>query len=171
MKLKDITYTALFISLTIVGSWISIPIGPVPITLQLLFVLLSGLILGARLGFLSQVVYLIIGAIGLPVFANFKGGIVHIYGPTGGYLLAFPIASLIVGWISKKKNGFINNLIASLVGIIIIYLFGFLRLGIFLKDFKKAFFVGVVPFIAIDLAKAFIAAFIAKRILKARTEH
>jgi len=168
MKLKDITYSALFISLTTVGSWISIPIGPVPITLQLLFVLLSGLILGARLGFLSQVIYLIMGAIGLPVFANFKGGFVHLYGPTGGYLLAFPIASLIVGWMVKNKKSFTNYLIASLVGIIIIYLFGFLRLGVFFGDFKKAFFVGVFPFVGVDVAKALIAAFIADRIRKAR---
>jgi len=104
------------------------------------------------------------GTIGLPVFANFSGGIVYLYGPTGGYLLAFPIAALIVGWISKKKNSFMNYLIASLAGVVIIYLFGWLRLGIFIGDFKKAFAVGVIPFIAIDIAKALVAVLIANKI-------
>ena len=135
-----------------------------PVTLQLFFVLLSGLLLGARLGFLSQAIYLFMGTIGLPVFANFSGGIVYLYGPTGGYLLAFPIAALIVGWISKKKNSFMNYLIASLAGVVIIYLFGWLRLGIFIGDFKKAFAVGVIPFIAIDIAKALVAVLIANKI-------
>ena len=139
-----------------------------PVTLQLFFVLLSGLVLGTRLGFLSQAIYLFMGALGLPVFAHFAGGIVYLYGPTGGYLLAFPVAAMIVGWISKKKNSFMNYLIASLAGVIIIYLFGWLRLGIFMGDFKKAFAVGVIPFIAIDIIKALIAVLTANKIKKVR---
>jgi len=167
MRAKDITYSALFAALTAIGAQISIPIGEVPITLQVLFILLSGLILGARLGFLSQMIYLFMGAIGLPVFAGFKGGFVYLYGPTGGYLLAFPIAAFLVGLISEKKKNLIGYATASLIGISVIYLLGWFRLGLFMHDFGKAFKVGVAPFIVIDIIKAGIAIIVAERIRKA----
>ncbi|AIF68612.1 biotin transporter BioY [Palaeococcus pacificus DY20341] len=167
MRAKDIAYPALFAALTAVGAQISIPIGEVPITLQVLFILLSGLILGSRLGFLSQIIYLLMGAIGLPVFAGFKGGFVYLYGPTGGYLIAFPIAAFLVGLISEKKENITGYAIASLVGILAIYLLGWFRLGLFMHDFGKAFKVGVAPFIVIDLLKAVIAVVVADRVKRA----
>ncbi len=166
MKTRDITYTAIFTALTIVGAQIAIPIGQVPITLQIFFVLLSGLVLGARLGFLSQALYLLIGAMGLPVFAGLTGGIVHIYGPTGGYLIAFPVAAFLAGWISKRGNNIRFDSIASFAGIAVIYIFGWLRLGLFMNDFKKAFIVGIVPFVLIDLIKAGVAVAAANKLKK-----
>ncbi len=166
MKIKDITYTAIFTALTIVGAQIAIPIGYVPVTLQVFFVLLSGLVLGSKLGCLSQVIYLLMGVIGFPVFAGFASGIVHLYGPTGGYLTAFPAAAFLVGWISEKRDNILFDSTASIIGIVVIYIFGWLRLGLFMNDFKKAFIVGVVPFMIIDLIKAGVAVTVARKLKK-----
>ncbi|ALM75941.1 biotin transporter [Thermococcus barophilus] len=167
MKAKEIAYSALFAALTAVGAQISIPIGEVPVTLQVLFVLLSGLILGARLGFLSQAIYLLMGAIGLPVFAGFKGGFVYLYGPTGGYLIAFPVAAFLVGLISERYENLKGYILGSLTGIGVIYLLGWLRLGFYFGgNFGKAFAVGVAPFVVIDLIKAGVAVVVADRVKK-----
>ncbi|HIP92711.1 MAG TPA: biotin transporter BioY [Thermotoga sp.] len=167
MKARYITYPALFAALTVIGAQINIPIGEVPLTFQTLFVLLSGFILGARMGFLSQCIYLFMGALGFPVFAGFKGGLVHFFGPTGGYLIAFPISSFFVGLIAKQKN-LINHFLASFIGILTIYLLGWLRLGLFMRDFKKAFEVGVAPFVLFDIIKIGIVVTIVERLEKVR---
>ncbi len=86
-----------FALLTAVGAQIVIPFAPVPFTLQSVFVLLSGAMLGARKGALAQVAYLGMGAAGLPVFAGFSGTFLHLLGPTGGYLIAFPLAAYVTG--------------------------------------------------------------------------
>ena len=168
MKAREITLTALFAALTAIGAQISIPLGEVPITLQVLFVLLSGLILGARLGFMSQAIYVLMGALGLPVFAGFKGGLPIIYGPTGGYIIAFPLAALMTGFIAMKKENVYGYAIASLSGVLIIYLLGWLRLAFFLgRDFEKAFILGIAPFILVDILKGVVAVLIADRVRKA----
>ncbi|NJE76941.1 biotin transporter BioY [Thermococcus sp. ES12] len=168
MNGRDVAFTALFAALTAVGAQISIPIGPVPITLQVLVVLLSGLVLGARLGFLSQLVYVVMGAVGLPVFAGFQGGFAVLYGPTGGYIVAFPIAASIAGYVAEKTGKKSGMLGGSLVGVGVIYLLGWLRLGLFLGgDFQKAFLLGVMPFLPVDAIKAGVAVLIADRVRKA----
>lgn len=160
LKAKEITLTAIFTSLTIVGAQIYIPIGEVPITLQVLFVLMSGLILKEKLGFMSQITYVLMGAIGLPVFAGFKGGFTHIIGPTGGYIIAFPLSAWIVGKVSRK-SGFKRYVLASFVGIMVIYMLGTSWLGIYLKSAKTAILLGMIPFILWDVLKALIASYIA----------
>ena len=165
MKAKEVAYTALFVALTAVSAQIAIPIGSVPITLQVLMVLLSGFLLGSRLGFIAQLLYVIMGAVGFPVFANFSGGIGVIYGPTGGYLLAFPLAAFIVGCAGERTRNIWLYFAAALGGIGVIYLLGWLRLGLFIGgDFRKAFMMGVLPFIGVDLMKAGIAVAIAERV-------
>ncbi|MCD6373778.1 MAG: biotin transporter BioY [Thermococcus sp.] len=166
MNGKDVAFAGLFAALTAVGAQISIPIGPVPITLQVLFVLLSGLILGARLGFLSQLVYVVMGALGIPVFAGLQGGIAVIYGPTGGYIIAFPIAAYLAGLFAERL-GRKGMLIGSALGVGVIYFLGWLRLGLFLGgDFKKAFFLGVTPFLPVDAVKAAVAVVVTERVRK-----
>jgi biotin transport system substrate-specific component len=165
---RDVAFTALFAALTAVGAQISIPIGPVPITLQVLVVLLSGLVLGARLGFLSQLVYVVMGAVGLPVFAGFQGGFAVLYGPTGGYIAAFPIAAFIAGYVAEKTGKKSGMLGGSLVGVGVIYLLGWLRLGLFLGGyFHRALLLGVLPFVPLDIGKAALAALIADRVKRA----
>ena len=160
MKARDLVLVAVFTALTIVGAQIYIPIGNVPITLQVLFVILSGLILKGKKGFISQSAYVLMGLIGLPVFAGFKGGIVHIVGPTGGYIISFPIAAWIVGMLSKNR-GFLRYMISSCIGVVIIYILGFIWLGVYVKSLKSAFLMGVLPFIPWDILKALIASYIA----------
>jgi biotin transport system substrate-specific component len=168
MKARDVAFSALFAALTAVGAQIAIPLGPVPFTLQVLVIFLSALILGARLGFLSQFIYVLMGAIGLPVFARFSGGFVHIYGPTGGYIIAFPIAAFLIGFIAEKREGLVWHLTACLLGLTVIYLLGWLRLGFYMGgDFVKAFKLGVAPFVVFDVIKAFLAVVIGDKVKKA----
>ncbi|WP_457743002.1 biotin transporter BioY [Thermococcus sp.] len=168
MNARDVSLTALFVALTAVSAQITVPIGSVPFTLQVFAVLLSGLILGARLGFLSQTLYVLAGAIGFPVFAGFTGGFAHLYGPTGGYLLAFPLASFITGLFAERSKKPQLWLMGTLAGIGAIYLLGWLRLGLYLNgDFTKAFYVGVLPFVPLDVAKAALAVGIAGAVKRA----
>ncbi|ASJ11064.1 biotin transporter BioY [Thermococcus sp. P6] len=165
MKAADVAFAALFAALTAVGAQISVPIGTVPVTFQVFFVLLSGLVLGARLGFLSQLVYVFMGAVGIPVFAGFQGGFAVLYGPTGGYIVAFPLAAFVAGYMTEKLERRAGMIAGSLTGIGIIYLLGWLRLGYFLGgDFQGAFLLGVLPFVAIDLGKAALAVLVAERV-------
>jgi len=117
MKKKSIlslTYCALFAALTAVLSQLSIPVGPVPINLATLSVVIAGAVLGARYGALSQFVYVLLGAVGMPVFAAFSGGIHVIVGPTGGYILGYIAAAWLVGLISKRLGEKNLNLIVSM---------------------------------------------------------
>ncbi|MDR0886111.1 MAG: biotin transporter BioY [Clostridiales Family XIII bacterium] len=119
---KDLTLIALFAAFTVVMAQLAIPLpGGVPITLQTFAVLLAGIVLGSKRGAIAILIYLLLGAIGLPVFANFHGGIGELFGSTGGFLLTFPIMALIVGLASNTKNVFliaIAMVVASLVNFI-----------------------------------------------------
>jgi biotin transport system substrate-specific component len=147
-----------FAVLTAIGAQISIPREPVPVTLQVLAVLLAGLTLGARDGFMSQVAYLSGIAAGLPIAAEGLGGLAVFGRPTAGYLYAFPLAAGVVGFLAINQNVWLRWL-ASVVGIIIIYIIGttFLKYDLNLS-WSLAWDFGVEPFILIDLAKAALAA-------------
>lgn len=105
-KLKGMVFAALFAALTAAVAWFKIPLPftPVPITLQTLMVLLSGAMLGSYYGALSMIIYLIMGAIGLPVFAGGSSGVGALLGPTGGYLFSYPVAAFAIGKMLEKKN-------------------------------------------------------------------
>lgn len=105
-KLKGMVFAALFAAFTAAVAWFKIPLPftPVPITLQTLAVLLSGAMLGPYYGALSMIVYLALGALGLPVFAGGSSGIGALLGPTGGYLFSYPLASFVVGKMLEKKK-------------------------------------------------------------------
>ena len=121
-KLRWIVLASLMAALTGVGAYIHIPIGPVPIVLSTLFVLLSGLLLGSRWGLASIALYLLVGAIGMPVFAGGKGGFAHFFGPTGGYLLGFALSAWVTGFISERSRGFlILKILAVVAGSLAIY--------------------------------------------------
>jgi len=110
INIRQMTLTSLFAALTAVGGFISIPLYPVPLTLQTLFTLLAAMILGSVMGASSQIIYVLLGVIGLPVFAGFKAGIGILFGPTGGFLLGFIISAYIIGKIvelKKEKNIFL----------------------------------------------------------------
>lgn len=153
---------AVFVALMALSSRVMIPLPftPVPITLQVLFVILSGLILGSKRAAITQASYLGLILSGLPLTAYGLAGPTAFLSPTAGYLLAFLPAAFCVGLYSEKfKNNF-HFFIAGIIGIIIIYLGGTSWLAIYLGDINKAWRAGVAPFILVDLIKAIIAVII-----------
>ncbi len=152
---KGITFSGtfqviLFAVLTAVAAQITIPVKPVPFTLQTLFVVLSGALLGSRKGAYSQFLYLLMGISGLPVFAQMPDGVLgfaRLFGPTGGYLLAFPAAAFITGYLIEKNSRYFVAAIAMFLGEALILLSGTIYLYIFwLKDIKEAAAAGTMLF-------------------------
>jgi len=123
----DLLATSTFSVLTAIGALTFLPLYPVPITLQSLFTYLSGAVLGPWLGALSQVIYILLGAIGLPIFAGGKAGFGTLLGPTGGYLFGFVVASLVIGRICDLRTQPTTARIAGsfVLGTVVIYTFGF----------------------------------------------
>ncbi|MDO8885655.1 biotin transporter BioY [Candidatus Oleimmundimicrobium sp.] len=165
---KSMILVALFSALTAVGAVIRIPIpfSPIPITLQVLFVLLSGALLGANLGALSQLIYIFLGCLGLPVFAG-GSGMGVLVGPTGGYIFGFILAAYVVGKLVENKNNlsYFRIFLTLMVGVLIIYLVGAFQLMLVAKlDFTRAILGGVIPFIGPDIVKAFLATFLTKKV-------
>ncbi len=121
IQLRMMVYASLLAALTAAGAYLAIPIGPVPIVLQNLFILLAGLLLGSRWGLASVGVYLLAGALGLPVFAGGLGGIGRLVGPTGGYLVGFLPAVFVIGWITEKtKAGVYMDVIAMIGNLMVV---------------------------------------------------
>ncbi|MHB8578808.1 MAG: biotin transporter BioY [Ignavibacteriaceae bacterium] len=151
-----------FTFLTAVAAQITIPVKPIPFTLQTMVVVLSGAFLGAKKGFYSQVIYLLAGCFGLPVFAQIPDatiGFARLFGPTGGYLLAFPAAAFLTGYLAKINKSYFWILFSMLIGNSLILLTGSLYLGIFyLKNISQAFEVGAFPFLIWEAIKVFIGA-------------
>lgn len=164
--LSDALLIALFSGFVALTAQIEIrlPFTPVPITGQTLGVLLTGAALGSRRGALALLLYLLEGAIGLPVFAGGAAGFARILGPTGGYLLALPLAAGIVGLLAER--GWDRRLplaaLAMLIGNLVIYLLGVAWLGLYkgiLGDVSMLW-AGVYPFLPGDLLKIAIAAIV-----------
>lgn len=163
-QLRMTVYASLLAALTAVGAYLYIPIGPVPIVLQNMFVLLSGLLLGSRWGLASVGVYILAGACGLPVFAGGLGGISRIVGPTGGYILGYLPAVYVIGLITEKiKQNMVFDVIAMICGCIIIYACGVTWLKVLTgMTLAKTLAVGMYPFLIGDALKIAAAAAIAK---------
>ena len=163
-QLRMTAYASLMAALTAVGAYIAIPIGPVPIVLQNLFVYLTGLLLGSRWGMAGIAAYLLAGAVGLPVFAGGKGGIGHLVGPTGGYLLGFLPAVAIIGMVMEKTGGKILFGLLALIGATaVIYACGVTWLSFVTgMSIAQSLLVGMVPFLIGDALKVAAALFIAR---------
>ena len=151
-KMRSTVLCSLMAGLMAAGAFIHVPIGPVPIVLTNLFVLLSGLLLGARWGAASAALYVLVGAIGLPVFYGGKGGLAHLFGPTGGYLFGFILSAWITGFISERFRQFLTGrVIAVLIGSLIIYVLGVPWLKVITNmTWNKAWMLGMVPFLPGD---------------------
>jgi biotin transport system substrate-specific component len=137
---------------------VPVPFSPVPMTLQPLAVLAVGGLLGAAGGGAALVTYLALGMLGLPVFAGGSSGILHLMGPTGGYLLAFPVAAGAVGVLAGRSAGILRVLLACALGMVLIHAGGVAQLALLGGDPSTAFRVGFVPFLTGDLLKAGLAA-------------
>ncbi|MDR3355734.1 MAG: biotin transporter BioY [Spirochaetaceae bacterium] len=166
--------TALFAALTAAGTFISIPLlfTPVPIVLQNMFALLSGLLLGPVSGGAAVGLYLLAGAIGLPVFAGARGGFVQFLGPTGGFLAGYLLSALLAGLIAGAPRAGVETpywrlVLAGLAGMLVVYVPGIIQLKAVLRaSWPEAVGVGFLPFIAGDAVKTAIAVVTAGRLRK-----
>jgi len=137
---------------------IPVPGTPVPFTLQPLVVVLAGLWLGPAAAVVSMVLYIAMGAVGIPVFAPMGApGIARLFGPTGGYILAYPVAAWIVATVAGNSRRYVRLTAAALIGMLVLHLGGFSQLVMLTGSAGSALALGVVPFIAFDVIKAFIA--------------
>ena len=137
---------------------VPVPFSPVPMTLQPLAVLAVGGLLGPAAGAGALVLYLALGMLGLPVFAGGSSGFVHVLGPTGGYLLAFPAAAAVAGHAARGNGGILRALLFCTLGMAVIHLGGTAQLAMLGGDPATAFRIGFVPFFSGDLLKVGLAA-------------
>jgi len=175
-QVRRLAAVLFFALLTAIGAAVEVPLpgNPVPMTLQTLFVSLSGVLLGPVLGAASQATYLLAGALGAPVFSGGGGGLAHLISATGGYLLAFPLAAAVTAVLAGRVPAQLTVpaamrlWIAILLGTAVIFIGGVLQLSILTGDSARAIQLGVVPFIVGDLLKVTAAFLVALR-YRART--
>jgi len=158
--------TALMTAVTCILAPLSIPIGPVPISLTNFAIYLSLYLLDWKKGTISYILYLLLGLVGLPVFSGFTGGIGKLAGPTGGYIIGFIPMAIIAGIvIDKYSEKWLLCLLAMIVGTIVCYALGTAWLAYEAKmDMMAALWAGVIPFIPGDLVKMALAILIAPKI-------
>lgn len=165
--------TALFTALTAVGAFIKIPVGPTPITLQLLFIALAGVLLGPWWGALSQLLYVGLGLVGVPIFTS-GGGFSYVFNPSFGYLLGFILVPIIVGLITHQVSnpGFLRIFLASALGIFVCYCIGVPYMYMIMRNVLNVditvshiIMVGFVVFIPGDIAKSLITGYLGKRLV------
>jgi len=174
-----LTFTALFAALISAGAFIAIPIGHVPIALQNLFTLLAGLVLGPLLGASAVALFIVAGAIGVPVFANNGSpmGVARIIGPTGGYLFGYLLGAALAGLIAGfPRPGSITPVwrlaVAAIAGMLVVYVPGLIRLKLCLNiGWKQTFAAGFVPFIIGDAIKGTAAVLAAPRLRRIASRH
>ena len=174
MKIKTLTFVALMSALMCILGPLSLPIGPVPISLTNLVIYFTMYILDTKKGALSYLIYLLIGFAGVPVFSGFSSGPAKLLGPTGGYLIGFFFMALITGlFVSRFSNNKALCITGMVLATLVTYAFGTAWLAYSAKmTFIAALAAGVIPFIPGDLIKIVIAAFVGpilkKRLRKAK---
>lgn len=175
MNTRDMALTSLFAALLAGTAQLAIPVGPVPVAFQILFVLLAGVVLGRKLGPASIVVWVLLGVFGLPVFAQGKAGAAVLIGPTGGYIVGYFVCTYIVGYAAEHFELTYKNMgIAMFAGLATIYGIGLLG---FMLSFQyvlhkampldKAISLAVVPFLPFDVLKAMLAVYCGVRVRRA----
>jgi biotin transport system substrate-specific component len=168
-ELRMMVFASLFAALTAAGAFIQVPVpfSPVPVTLQVFFVLLAGSMLKSKWGGLSMIVYTLLGIAGLPVFAGGSSGMGVLLGPTGGYVFGFILAAYTIGKLSEKvenadKSSFLINVLNMSAGVLVIYACGFIQL-MFVAEVGPgtALALGVIPFLPGEILKTAVAAYVA----------
>ena len=159
-KLRMMIISALFAAIIGVLAQVTVPLPLVPITGQTLAIGLAATILGSRYGTVSVLIYLCLGAVGVPVFANMSGGLGSLFGPTGGFLIGFIPTAFIIGYFLEKTSFTVMNaIIANVIGMFIALSFGTVWLKFFVNlSWTAAFAAGFAPFIIVGLLKAGLAA-------------
>ncbi|MBQ8597049.1 MAG: biotin transporter BioY [Lachnospiraceae bacterium] len=172
-KTYDMAYIAIFVVLIIICSWITIPLGTIPVTMQTFAIFLTVGVLGGRRGSMALLIYLLIGAIGLPVFSGFQAGPGVLLGQTGGYLLGFVLAVLLM-WLLEVilgRKGWVQ-ILGMLLGLVLCYGFGTAWFMLIYTRSTGVIGVGtvlalcVVPFVLPDLVKIALAYVLTRRLIK-----
>lgn len=162
---KDITRISLLAALICVSGYLIIPLpfSPVPVTAQSLSIMLTGSLLSPLHAFVTVLLFLLLGIIGLPVFAGGSSGLGILLGPTGGYLAGFVLGAVVISIVKGRKPALLRYGLANFLGgLVVVYVLGVLRLSqVTGMTLNNAFLVGAVPFLAGDMIKVFLAAVIA----------
>lgn len=164
---RDMAYIALSVAVISVCAWISVP-AAVPFTMQTFAVFLCAGVLGARRGAAAAALYILLGAVGLPVFSGFNGGFGALFGATGGYITGFLPAALIAGWKSQSRSRRLVDIIYMTTALIVCYAFGTLWYSLVyvggMSGIGAALAMCVVPYIIPDALKIALAALMAPRL-------
>lgn len=145
---------------------VPLPFTPVPLTLANFGVLLVGLVAGSRRGFAAAALYLGWGAMGLPVFSmSGPGGVAQLFGPTAGYLWAYPVVAFLAGWVAERGAAtFVRNLTAAVAAELVLFAAGVSWLAIMTHSWARAAFFGLYPFLFAEVMKVMAAAAVSPRI-------
>lgn len=165
LKTRDLALCSLFSALMAICAWISIPLGSVSFTLQTFAIFLSLLTLGGKKSTVSVFVYLFLGALGLPVFSGFQGGLSALLGATGGYLWGFLVMALVF-WILTALLGEKFRIPAALIGLLLCYACGALWLSFLLVDRwnSELLWLSILPYLVPDAVKLLLALWISRRL-------
>lgn len=162
MKTKEMLVCALMVGIMGILAQIAIPLGPIPFTMAIMGVFLVAGLLGSRLGAITMLVYILLGAVGVPIFTGGKGGLPVVAGPTGGFLWGYVLATYLIGRLYQRADNLVHNYLrfglASLAGLGAIYLPGLIQLKFILGvSWLQGLAIGVTPFILPDLLKVALA--------------
>jgi biotin transport system substrate-specific component len=169
-RVRQLTAAALIAAFMAATGWIAIPVGPVPVTLQVFGVVLAALLLSWEWAAAALAIYLVLGAAGVPVFSAGGAGVGVVLGPTGGYIIGFVLGAPIGAWLRVRleRRGVrqvVADSLAAAAVVAVIYLCGWLQLAAVMHmSLLKAFAVGVVPFVVPDVVKAAVAVAIASAV-------
>ena len=168
IRTKQMVLIALMTAVTCVLGPLTIPLpfSPVPISLTNFAIFLAIFVLGMKSGTISFIIYLLLGAIGVPVFSSFRGGLQVLAGPTGGYLIGFIFLALIMGFaLDHFDRKLVPTIIGMIIGMAVCYAFGTVWLAKLLSlSFKEGLMMGVIPYLAGDAAKIIIAAIVGPKL-------
>lgn len=168
IRTKQMVLIALMTAVTCVLGPLSIPLpfSPVPISLTNFAIFLAIFVLGMKNGTISFIIYLLLGAVGVPVFSSFRGGLQVLAGPTGGYLIGFIFLALIMGFaLDHFDRKLVPTIIGMLIGMVVCYAFGTVWLAKLLSlSFKEGLMMGVIPYLPGDAAKIIIAAIVGPKL-------
>ncbi len=164
MKTKRLVYCALFAAVIGIMSLISIATQPIPLNMALFAVLLAGGILGKKYGTLSVVVYILLGAVGIPVFAGFRGGLAVLAGPTGGYIAGYILVAFLTGLVCEKTRKMHYTLPIMILAVILCNAVGTAWYCYIMKSsVSSALMLCVIPFVPTDIIKVVLAAMVIKK--------
>jgi len=167
ITIRQMSRVSLMATILIIASWISIPnpLSGVPMSLQTLWLMILALCFPIRESVSAVLLYLLLGLVGIPVFANGQAGLSVLFGPTGGFLIGFPFMVMIIGNLRKVLVGYPGYLVTSLIGSFVVYLFGIPWLVWVLDiDLSSAIQIGAFPFILGDIMKSVLATGISMRL-------